>query len=452
MKRSDRRPEVAPPPSWRFGHPAQSWLDNGMQVLLNSRPGQHVASVCLSLDTPLSGEPEHLEGVATITQRCLDEGTLAHPGARFAEALEAIGASIEGSVGYSASQLFLDVPTAHLAEALQLLAEAVITPELAADQVERHCELRLAEIEQTLASSARLAQQAFRTASIRPRYRASRLAGGNPTTVAAITPTAVAAYHQRTYRPDGATLIISGELDATVLRLVEAAFGGWDQPVATQPEHQAPTRRRLHRWLIDRPGAVAADVRLGAFGIDRTDPRWADLQVAAHAVGGAFLSRLNKVLREERGFTYGVHLVNQPMRSGGLLAVQGSFRTEVVVEAINTAAALIDLRHSPITESEVAQAVSFHAGSAPLRFATAQGVTQNLAGLVAAGVTADFIDANLVSLSHVTAASATDALIELLPSEALSLVVVGDAASLKDPLADAGWAATTYSATKLLHR
>lgn len=452
MKRSDRRPEVAAPPHWRFGHPAQSWLDNGLQVLLSPRPGQHVASICLSLDTPLSAEPEQLEGVATITQRCLDEGTLAHPGAGFAEALEAIGASLEGSVGYSASQLFVDVPTARLSEALHLLAEAVITPELAADQVERHCELRLAEIEQTLASSARIAQQAFRTASIRPRYRASRFAGGTPATIEAITPAAVAGYHRRTYRPDGATLIISGELDPQVLSQVTSAFGAWDVPAANEPTHQSPTRRRIHHWLVDRPGAVAADVRLGAFGIDRTDARWADLQVGIHAVGGAFLSRLNKVLREERGYTYGVHLTNQPMRSGGLLAVQGSFRTEVVVEAITEAAALIDVRERPITEAEVAEAVSYHTGSAPLRFATAQGVTQNLAGLVAAGITAEFIDANLVALAHVTAASATDALIELLPPDALTLVVVGDATALHQPLADAGWTSTVYSATKLLHR
>jgi hypothetical protein len=58
----------------------------------------------------------------------------------------------------------------------------------------------------------------------------------------------------------------------------------------------------------------------------------------------------------------------------------------------------------------------------------------------------------MVALSQVTAASATAALVELLVPEALTLVVVGDADALQQPLADAGWATTTYSATKLLHR
>ena len=42
-----------------------------------------------------------------------------------------------------------------------------------------------------------------------------------------------------------------------------------------------------------------------SFTIDRTNPRWADYQLAVHVLGGAFLSRLNVVLREEKGYTYG---------------------------------------------------------------------------------------------------------------------------------------------------
>lgn len=270
------------------------------------------------------------------------------------------------------------------------------------------------------------------------------MAGGSAHTVAAITPEAVRAFHARHYRPEGATLIISGDLDAGVYQAVEAAFGDWGVDGTVDELHQTPTPRRRHRWLINRPHAVQADVRLGVFGIDRTDARWADLLVATHVVGGAFLSRLNRVLREEKGFTYGVHLINQPMRSGGLLAVQGSFRTEVVAEAVSLAAELLDLSEQPITEEEVAEAISYHAGSSPLRYSTAQGVTQHLAALCAAGLTSEFIDASSLALTQVTGASASAALTELMPTQNLNLVVVGDAASLSEPLAQAGWVTSQH--------
>ena len=439
MRRTEHRPAVKAPPRWVFPEPAHWWLDNGMQVLACHRPGQHIAAVSLVLDAPLGTEPSEIEGVATITQRCLDEGTTSHPGPAFAERLEDIGALLSGSAGYAASDLFLEVPAHRLDQALPLLAEAIREPELRASDVERHQALRLAEIDHTLANSANRAQVAFRAACIPGRFRASRLAGGTAGTVAAITPADVAAYHTRHYRPEGATLVISGNLTNEVYHQAAAAFGTWLVPGTLSVHHQAPVSRLPHCWLIDRPGAVQADIRLGGFGMDRGDPRWADLQVGTYALGGAFLSRLNRVLREEKGFTYGVHLVNSAMRDGGLLAVQGSFRTEVVVEALDLARNLLDVTGRPITTAEVRDAVNYTNGIAPLRYSTAQGVTERVSSLVAAGLSAEFVNSNAIALTRVTPESATQALAELLPPDALTLVVVGDAAALTEPLVAAGW-------------
>jgi predicted Zn-dependent peptidase len=408
-------------------------------VLACHRPGQHIAAVSLVLDTPLNAEAPEIEGVATITQRCLDEGTKTHPGAAFAERLEDIGAVLSGSAGYAASDLMLEVPTSRLGEALVLLAEAVREPELSTSDVERHQSLRLAEIEHTMANSSNRAQIAFRAACIPSRFRSSRQAGGTATTVAAITAADVAAYHARHYRPEGATLVISGDLGDAVYHQAAAAFGDWVMPGTLTVHHQTPVSRLPHCWLIDRPGAVQADIRLGCFGIDRGDPRWADLQVGTHALGGAFLSRLNRVLREEKGFTYGVHLLNAPMRDGGLLALQGSFRTDVVTEALDLARNLLDVSERPITAAEVLDAVNYTNGIAPLRYSTAPGVTERIASLIAAGLSTEFVNANATALTRVTPESATRAITELLPPDALTLVVVGDAAALHDPLVAAGW-------------
>jgi len=439
MRRSDHRPEVKAPQRWRFPDPTRLWLDNGMQLMACHREGQYVAAVSLVMDAPLNAEPVDIEGVATITQRCLDEGTLAHPGSSFADALEDIGAVLGGSAGYSGSELSVEVPTDRLGDALSLLAETVRQPELRPDDVDRHRSLRLAEIEHTLANSAHRASLEFRAACIPGRYRASRMVGGSTATVSAITHDDVLSFHERYYRPDGATLIISGDLSGEEFASAALAFGDWASPAEGYTSHEVPGSRTPHCWLIDRPGAVQADVRLGAFGIDRGDPRWADVQVATHALGGAFLSRLNKVLREEKGFTYGAHLVNTPMREGGLISMQGSFRTEVVAEALTLARGLLDLTAAPITQAEVTDAVNYTKGVAPLRYSTAQGVTDRMATLVRDGVNVEFVNANFEAIGLVTPESATQSISELLPPDALTLVVVGDAASLHDQLLAEGW-------------
>lgn len=445
MRQANSRPEVKTPPRWHFHEPERMWLDNGLQVLVSQRPGQHIASVALLLDIPLTVEPLDREGVAAITQHCLDEGTAGHPGTAFADRLEDLGAILSGATGHSAAEFYLDVPAERLAQALPLLAEAVREPELREADVSRLRQLRLAEIDHTMANSAQRAVLGFRAAAIAGRYRCSRMAGGRADSVEAVTTADVRAFHATYYRPEGATLVITGELPRDVFALANASFGDWLVPGSVAFQHESPMPRRPRCWIIDRPGAVQADVRLGCFGIDRSDPRWADLQVATHALGGAFLSRLNRVLREEKGYTYGVHLVNQPLRDGGLIAVQGSFRTEVVPAALDLARQLLDVTSAPITRAEVTDAVTYTTGVSPLRYSTASGVTERIASLIAAGVSVDFINANAYAISQVTPESATASLADVLPPDALTLVVVGDAATLTDPLLRDGWAVVPHS-------
>jgi len=158
-----------------------------------------------------------------------------------------------------------------------------------------------------------------------------------------------------------------------------------------------------------------------------------------HALGGAFLSRLNAVLREEKGYTYGVHAVNVPLRRGGYTSVQGSFRNEVVADAVSLMGPLLDVGSQPFTADEIERARAYLVGVQPLQYATASGVCNGVLTLVGAGLTAGFVDDLRAAYGRVTPASATAAAADLLPPGDLTLVVVGDAATLADGLMAAGF-------------
>ena len=434
------QPPLAPPRDWSFPVPEHAQLSNGIETLVYRLPGQHVVAVHLVIDVPLSAEERAYEGVATICARTLDEGTRSHPGEGFAELLETEGAGFGVDPSLAGLQAILDVPASRLGPAMELFAEAVVEPDQADPDVNRQVQLRLAEIEQARANSAHLAGIAFRSAVYAPESRASRMSGGEPETVAALTPELVRGFHRDRFRPQGATLIMAGDFVGDPVAIAETALGGWqgnDGPAAGQ---STPGRAQRQSILIDRPGAVQADIRLGGYGIDRRDERWADITVASYAMGGAFLSRLNAVLREDKGYTYGVRMQFSPLRSGGSYAVQGSFRTDVVVDALTEAWRLLDLTGQPITEQEVADAVAFFAGVTPLRYATADGVADQVATQVLAGLDEDYVDQSLAALRAVTPKSATAAYQSLVDLDGLTLVVVGDADRLAEPLRTSGFA------------
>ena len=434
-----RQPELGPPGSWSFPVPRHARLDNGIDVEVYQLPGQYVITAHLIMDTPLNAEPAAREGVGTICARTLDEGSLDHPGEEFAELLETEGAGFGVDVSLAGVQTTLDVPVTRLEPALALFAEAMTRPAFAPSDVDRHVALRLAQIEQARANSAQTAAIAFRSAVFAPGVRASRMTGGEAGTVAAVDAEAVRTFYRSALGPRGATLVLAGDFPTDPVPAAAAAFGGWSADEQQPSTYQPPAAAGRRALIIDRPGAVAADLRLGGFGLDRSDPRWADFTVASYAMGGAFLSRLNAVLREERGYTYGVHLQSAPQRSGGTFSVQGSFRTDVAAAALAEAQQLLQIEDRPFGAEEVRQAQTYFTGVSPLRYATADGVADQAATQRLLQLPEDYVDANLAALQAVTPESATAAYRALVDVDALTLVLVGDAGVLADPVRALGF-------------
>ncbi len=434
------QPTLTAPRPWTFPTAQITHLSNGIPVIIHQLPGQHVISTTLVLDLPLNAEPRDREGIATICCRTLDEGTVTHPGEEFAARLETEGAAFGIDVGLSGIQLAMDVPESRFDRALALLAEAVREPELRDADVRRHVTLRLAEIEQARANSAAAASIAFRNTVFEAGSRAARMSGGEADTIAQLDPEAVRAFHQNHFGAAGCTLIIGGDFAGAPVQLAEQAFGSWQTHAQPPPGYQAPTRAPRKAIIVDRPGAVQADLRFGGFGIDRSDPRWADIRAASYAMGGAFLSRLNAQLREEKGYTYGVGLQFTPMRQAGTFAVHGSFRTEVVADALAETRELLDMSADPFTAEEIGNAVQFFTGVSPLQYATADGVVDQAAVQVLDRLGPGYIDQSLAALRRVTPESASASYTELVDPAAMSLVIVGDADQLADPVRAAGFA------------
>lgn len=441
------RPDIAAATRWAFPQGEHATLANGLQVSIYRLPGQYVASLGVLVDAPLSGEPRDKEGVATVMTAALIEGTALHQGGTFAEAIEDQGAVLGGAVEYAATQVLLDVPVSHLDAALPLLAQAVAAPTLADDAVERHAAQLAAGLEQQLATGPGLAARALRAAVIDPTFRQARPRSGDPATLRALTGADARAHHAATMGPDGAHLVVAGDVGPDTLARIAAAFDAWTAPARPRPLHVAPRASDPSAIIIDRPGAVQADLRWGWSTIDRSDPRWPALQLATHALGGAYLSRLNKVLREEKGFTYGISLVNSPLRRGGISHAQGAFRTDVVGQSLALARELLTVADAPITAEEVSRARDYLTGTTPLRFATASGVTGGVLALAGAGLSPAFVTEQLAAYAQVTPGSATAAAADLLGPASASLVIVGDADALIDQVNASGYDARVLAST-----
>ncbi|WP_443333727.1 M16 family metallopeptidase [Streptomyces sp. CB02923] len=437
------QPAGGEPKPWAFPAPERGQLPNGLTVLRSHRPGQQVVAVEIDIVAPLEAEPAGLDGVATIMARALSEGTDKHDAEQFAAELERCGATLDAHADHPGVRVSLEVPVSRLDQALGLLADALRAPAFPDGEIERLVRNRLDEIPHELANPARRAAMALSKELFPADSRMSRPRQGTEETVTRIDAAAVRAYYEAHLRPATATAVIVGDftgvdLDAALTETLGAWTGSPAEPVKATAITADDTGRVV---IVDRPGAVQTQLLIGRIGADRHDRVWPAQVLGTYCLGGTLTSRLDRVLREEKGYTYGVRAFGQVLRSSAdgdgaaMLAISGS------VDTASTGPALEDLwkvlrtlAAEGLTDAERDVAVQNLVGVAPLKYETAAAVAGTLADQVEQQLPDDFQARLYERLAQTGTVEATAAAVNAFPVDRLVTVLVGDAAEIEEPV------------------
>jgi zinc protease len=428
---SPARPTVAPPEPWTFPAPTEHLLDNGVRVLLHHVPGQYVLSLRVVVPLSLSTEPDGLEGVAAMTARLLDEGTAQHGPEEFAELMERHGMALGAGVSEGGLLVDVDVPQGHVATAAGLVAQALAEPVFPESEVRRIVRNRRAEIEQERASAAHRAMRELSRTLWDPADRAATPVAGTAESVTALSRDDIAAFHARRVGPGGACVVLAGDLGgADPLGVLAGTLGRWssdhhEPPPAPVPPRPSAERRRV--VVVDRPGAVQTEIAVGCPGPDRSTPHgWAPYPVLSFVVGGSPTSRVDAVLREEKGYTYGIRTSFRPRVAGGTFVAQGSVRSEVTAEATELLLGILDTARDGFTDAELRTGTDFVSRTAPGRYATADAIADESAALALEGLPVDFTTRTLRDVAALGADDLRTAYRRVVDGE-WSVVLVGDA-------------------------
>ncbi|AJE81797.1 protease [Streptomyces albus] len=437
------QPQAGEAKPWAFPAPERGALANGLTVLRCHRPGQQVVAVEVLLDSPLEAEPAGLDGVATIMARAFSEGTDKHSAEEFAAELERCGATLDAHADHPGVRLSLEVPASRLAKALGLLADALRAPAFADSEVERLVRNRLDEIPHEAANPGRRAAKELSRQLFPEGSRMSRPRQGTEETVAAIDSAAVRAFYEKHVRPATGTAVVVGDLtgidlDALLGDTLGAWTGGTAEP-STPPRVTADDTGRV--VIVDRPGAVQTQLLIGRIGPDRHESVWPAQVLGTYCLGGTLTSRLDRVLREEKGYTYGVRAFTQVLRSAedgsgaAMLAISGSVDTSSTGPALDDLwKVLRTLAAEGLTDAERDVAVQNLVGVAPLKYETAGAVASTLADQVEQQLPDDYQGRLYQQLAGTGTVESTAAVVNAFPVDRLVTVLVGDAAQIEEPV------------------
>jgi predicted Zn-dependent peptidase len=433
------RPAPTEPRPYHFPDFERRQLANGLSLWLVPLPDRELTNAHLLFDAGAAAEDEEHGGVAALTAQLLVTGTRRLDAAAFAEATERLGIEVSSESSWdSARAAFQSLPQ-RLDDGLALLTEMVREPRFDVSEFERLRAERLADIMQSRADPGRLADEMFLRHVYAPDVPYRRSSAGAPETVAELTRDDVVAFHQRGYRPSDAHLIVAGRFDPDAVQAAaERHLGQWRGEAgghrSIEPL-QAGDRRVV---LVDRPGSVQSELRVGQVGIARHDPRYFPALVMSALLGGVFGSRLNLRLREELGYTYGAHASFDPRRAAGPFAARAAVQTEVTVPAIRELLDQLDrIRDQAPGDGELQEVKDYLVGVFPLRFETTGGVTAAIEPLAVYGLPDDYWQVYRSRLEAVTPAEVQRVARELIQPDRLLILLTGDASRLRSELDEA---------------
>jgi predicted Zn-dependent peptidase len=408
---------------------ADRTLANGLRVVAVRRGG--VPMVHLRLRVPFAGRSADHLAKRLVFDATMMHGTSTHTRGELAVALQEIGGALSVSTDTDRLLVRGESLRSGLPRLLDLLAEVVTDAQYPKDAVAGEVSRLQTQLQQRLSQPGEIAAEA-----LRHRLYAGHPYGRDlpdPEEIAGVTAAAVRRLHRRWVVPPGSLLVVVGDITpARVLDQVAKALADWSgEATKPAPAPAVPTGGDL--TLVDRPGAVQSNVRLGGDGLTRRDDGYAALSLANVAFGGYFASRLTQNIREDKGYTYSP-------RSGLVHAASASgFVLEVDVATEVTGPALVEIDYelgrmvtAPITNSELESAVNYLSGLLALQTATQAGLAGMLETLLADGLDVSWLREHPAALARATVDDVLEQARRFLAPSALATVVVGDASRIGD--------------------
>jgi predicted Zn-dependent peptidase len=428
-----RPPEPGPPPALRLPPVQQFRLSNGLPVLLLEKHNVPLVQVNVFITAGAVLDPAGKPGTASMTAAMLDEGAGPRDALALADAIDYLGARITAGAGHHSTVIALHTPRARLDSALVLVADVALRPRFAPEELERQRRERLTMLTQWRDQPPAIAAAGFSQVLYGADHPYGVPVQGTAASVRGLTVADLQAFHAAHFRPANAALVVVGDVTLAELRpALEARFGGWRGDAAPRrpPPAPQPVRRRTVT-LVDKPGAEQTQVRIGFVGPSRDTDDFYALTVMNTILGGAFTSRLNQNLREDKGYSYGAYSRFDFRPQPGPFLAAAAVQTEVTDKAV--AEFMKELRGitRSVTDEELDRARTYVALQFPQNFQQVADIAGEMGDMVLFGLPPDYFNQFVTRVQQVTRADVERVARKYMDPERVAIVLVGDRATIE---------------------
>ncbi len=439
--RAQQPTALAHEPAFTSPVPTERKLKDGARLLVVENHAVPIVAIDVEIKAGIDDEPLDRDGLAEFLAQMLMEGTTTRTSIELEIARERLAAQLGTGADESEVTVHLNALKETLPDALALMSEVLLHPAFRDGDIERVRGLILTGLAQKKGSARALASDDFNRLIWGAKNARGLPSGGTPASVKAITAADLKRFHKTWFAPNNVLISVSGDITP------DEASGMLDKALASWKPAKLPARKKRvypeasARGIVltDIPTASQSQVWTGWRGPKASDPETLPLQVGNNVLGGLFTSRLNRNLREDKAYSYGVKSRLGFTDDAGTMFAFGGIIAQHTAEALTEyEKELTRIRSGDITDEELARAKQAIIRGLPSLLETNDAVASAMAGLVTLGRPLDYFAKLPAQVAAVDKAEVMKAIDRYVTPEKWQIVVVGPAAGTKQALEKLG--------------
>ncbi len=437
------KPEAGPSPLVIMPDYWESTLDNGIDIIGALSTEIPTVYIRLSFDGGHLLESPEKYGLASLTADMMNEGTERFSAEEFEIELDKLGSSISVSAGTLGTTISMRSLSRNIDATLELLEERLFASVFTEDDLTRLRQQTIESIEADKEQPSSIAANVYRQLIYGEGHPFAVSAAGEIATLENITLEDIEAFSQQSLVSQALDVVVIGDIEQDEILpklefLTNISNAGIELPAL--PPTPVFTENTL--YLIDKPQAPQSEIRIGYMGDLVYDPtgEYFERYLMNYTLGGAFSSRINLNLREDKGYTYGARSNFSASRYPGPFTASASVRADSTADSIvQFITEITQFRDAGITVEELAFTKNAIGQSEALDYETPGQKSRLLGQIIEYDLNSDFVIRQQQIINNLTIERVNELASKHLPFEEMILLVVGDKMLIEDDLINLGY-------------
>lgn len=387
-------------------------------IQLNMKGGHR-----LSMDNPGKA------GISDLTADLWNEDTENYTAEEFSNELEMIGSSVRVSAGNDEITVYVQSLKKNLNRTLELMQERMFRPKFNQDDFDRLKKQQLEGIANNAIQPTAIANQVYNRLLYGKGHFSAIPGSGTTESVSSITLDDLKKFYEDSFSPSMAHLVVVGDISESQIKSKLGFLEKWPKKEVNMPKDAiTPSIDKTRIYFVDKPDAAQSEIRIGylAMPYDALGEYYRT-GLMNYTLGGAFNSRINLNLREDKGYTYGARSGFRGGKYGGVFTASAGVRADATAESVTEfIKELKDYRENGLREDEIAFMKSSIGQSDARQYETPGQKAGFLGRLIEYDLAKDYVNKQTEILKKINKKELDALAKKHLPVDKMHIVVVGD--------------------------